>query len=172
MSRPLSVSFLLGLALAASPAWSADFQLNLRRVVEAPPGTGKIRREYERAQWNPSETAVIICDTWDLHHCLNAVRREKEMAPRADEFLKAARGKGMLIIHAPSECMKPYEGTPARKRAQEAPKATNLPKDIGQWCSKIPEEEKGKYPIDQSDGVPWMPTSGAVVPIQRVPSGL
>lgn len=102
--------------------------------------------------WETGKTAVIVCDMWDLHHCLNAVRREKEMAPRADDFLKAARGKGMLIIHAPSECMKPYEGTPGRKRAQEAPKASNLPKDIGQWCSKIPEEEKGKYPIDQSDG--------------------
>jgi hypothetical protein len=48
--------------------------------------------------------------------------------------------------------MKPYEGTPGRKRAQEAPKAGNLPKDIGQWCSNIPPEEQGKYPIDQSDG--------------------
>lgn len=102
--------------------------------------------------WDPAKTAVIVCDMWDLHHCLNAVRREKEMAPRAEAFLKAARDKGMLIIHAPSECMKPYEGTPGRKRAQEAPKASNLPKDIGQWCSKIPPEEQGKYPIDQSDG--------------------
>ena len=33
-----------------------------------------------------------------------------------------------------------------------APPAKNLPKDIGQWCTKIPSEEKGKYPIDQSDG--------------------
>ncbi len=102
--------------------------------------------------WDPKKTAVIVCDMWDLHHCLNAVRREKEMAPRADAFLKAARAKGMLIIHAPSDCMKPYEGTPGRKRAQEAPKASNLPRDIGQWCSKIPPEEQGKYPIDQSDG--------------------
>ena len=45
--------------------------------------------------------------------------------------------------------MAPYKDHPARKRAQAAPKAKNLPKDIGQWCSKIPSEEKGKYPIDQ-----------------------
>ena len=48
--------------------------------------------------------------------------------------------------------MEPYKDHPARKRAQAAPKAKNLPKDIDQWCRQIPAEEKGKYPIDQSDG--------------------
>ncbi len=33
-----------------------------------------------------------------------------------------------------------------------APKAANLPEHIGEWCNKIPAEEKGIYPIDQSDG--------------------
>ena len=45
--------------------------------------------------------------------------------------------------------------TPARSSAAErkdASTAKNLPKDIGVWCHKIPSEEKGKYPIDQSDG--------------------
>src|SRR5262249_36504497 len=39
-----------------------------------------------------------------------------------------------------------------RKRAEAAPKAANLPKDIGQWCYKIPSEEQGVYPLDQTDG--------------------
>jgi nicotinamidase-related amidase len=89
---------------------------------------------------------------WDLHHCLNAVRRETEMAPRANEFLVKCRDKGVLIIHAPSSCMTPYAGTPARKRAQSAPKAANLPNGIDGWCKSIPAEEKLKYPIDQTDG--------------------
>ena len=38
------------------------------------------------------------------------------------------------------------------KRAQAAPKAAKLPEHIGEWCNKIPAEEKGIYPIDQSDG--------------------
>lgn len=42
--------------------------------------------------------------------------------------------------------------TPARKRAQAAPAAADLPKEIDKWCHKIPAEEKGKYPIDQTDG--------------------
>ncbi len=27
-----------------------------------------------------------------------------------------------------------------------------MPQDIGSWCKQIPTEEKGRYPIDQSDG--------------------
>jgi nicotinamidase-related amidase len=89
---------------------------------------------------------------WDAHHCLNAVRREEEMVPRMNEVLEKARGRGVFIIHAPSSCMDAYKDHPARKRAQAAPKAKDLPKDIEKWCDKIPAEEKGKYPIDQSDG--------------------
>jgi len=48
--------------------------------------------------------------------------------------------------------MEPYKDHPARKRAQAAAKAKNLPKAIDEWCNRIPAEEKAKYPIDQSDG--------------------
>jgi nicotinamidase-related amidase len=108
--------------------------------------------ETRAATWPARKTAVIVCDMWDAHHCLNAVRREEEMVPRMDEFLKAARARGALIIHAPSSCMEPYKDHPARKRAQAAPRAANLPADIDKWCNKIPTEEKAIYPIDQSDG--------------------
>src|SRR6185312_15366587 len=85
-------------------------------------------------------------------HCLNAVRREKEMAPRMEKVLQEARRKGFLIIHAPSSCMDAYKDHPARKRALDTPRSTSLPAQIGQWCNQIPSEERGKYPIDQSDG--------------------
>ena len=32
--------------------------------------------------WEASQTAVIICDMWDSHHCYRAVRREEQMVPR------------------------------------------------------------------------------------------
>lgn len=102
--------------------------------------------------WEPQQSALIVCDVWDSHHCLNAVRRVEEMVPRMNQVLHAARSRGMLIIHAPSSCMAAYENHPARHRAQQAPKATNLPADIGEWCRQIPAEEKVIYPVDQSDG--------------------
>lgn len=101
--------------------------------------------------WNPTETCVIVCDMWDAHHCLNAVRRATEMAPRMDAFLKAARAKGALIIHAPSSCMEAYKDHSGRKLAMSAPAASNVPSDISQWCRHIPAEDGGAYPIDQSD---------------------
>ena len=113
-------------------------------------GTFAVREKIET--WSPSQTAIIVCDMWDAHHCLNAVRRETEMAPRLNEVLKAARNEGVLIIHAPSSCMDPYKDHPGRNLAQSAPTAKNLPAEIDQWCRHIPEEDKGKYPIDQTDG--------------------
>jgi lysophospholipase L1-like esterase len=58
----------------------------------------------------------------------------------------------VLIIHAPSGCMKAYDGTPARERAKSAPTAARLPDKIGEWCKQIPAEEQAIYPLDQSDG--------------------
>src|SRR5438552_17364238 len=88
--------------------------------------------------WQPKQTAIVVCDMWDSHHCLNAVRRVQELAPRMNQVLEKARGMGVFIIHAPSSCMEPYKDHPARKRAQDAPRASNVPKDIGQWCRSIP----------------------------------
>ena len=72
---------------------------------------------------DPRRTAIIICDMWDQHWCKGATERVGEMAPRMNEVIKAARAKGVFIIHSPSETMKFYEGTPQRKRAQDAPVA-------------------------------------------------
>jgi nicotinamidase-related amidase len=140
---------LLLLIAFAVPCMADDFKLTLRTRVEA---GSKYVIIPKQDTWPAKQTAVIVCDMWDAHHCLNAVRREGEMVPRVNEFLTRARGQGALIIHAPSECMAAYKDHPGRKRAQEAPAAKNLPKDISQWCNKIPAEGKGTYPIDQSDG--------------------
>jgi nicotinamidase-related amidase/type 1 glutamine amidotransferase len=104
-------------------------------------------------QWEPAKTALIVCDFWDSHHCANAVKRVNEMSPRMAEVVKQARDRGVLIIHAPSDCMKTYENHPARKRAMEAPAAANLPPKITNWLHwKDAAEEKEGYPIDASDG--------------------
>lgn len=102
--------------------------------------------------WAPKKTAVIVCDMWDRHHCPSAEKRVGELAPRMNALLGALRKQGVFVIHAPSSCMTPYQDHPARKRAQTAPAAAKLPVDIAKWCYKIPAEEKGKYPIDQTDG--------------------
>lgn len=144
---------LLGLAAFANLALAAPvLQLTLQKRVETKPGSGEFRVTATAEKWDAAKTAIIVCDMWDLHHCKNAVKREGELAPRMNDLLEKARAQGVFIIHAPSSCMKFYEGHPARERAKAAPKAANLPAEIGSWCKQIPAEEAGKYPIDQTDG--------------------
>jgi type 1 glutamine amidotransferase/nicotinamidase-related amidase len=150
-------ALLLLAALAAAPPGPARAEdsvllLQLRKRVETKPGSGRFHTVLQRASWDPKKTALIVCDMWDLHHCLNATRRVGEMAPRMNKLLVEARKRGVTIIHAPSSCMDTYKDHPARLRALKTPKAKDLPKDIGKWCHRIPAEEKGKYPIDQTDG--------------------
>lgn len=147
----MRIPILGALLFSASTVFAADsdFKLNLRSRTET---DGKFTVATKQQAWPTTKTAVIVCDMWDAHHCLNAVRREEELVPRMNEFLTKARNQGALIIHAPSSCMEPYKDHVARKRAQSAPAAKNLPKDISEWCKKIPAEEKGVYPIDQTDG--------------------
>jgi lysophospholipase L1-like esterase/nicotinamidase-related amidase len=139
---------LLALLLIVSGPLSAEETFLMVPQSRSPGG----KRLYTREHWLPSQSAIIVCDMWDQHPCKHAVTREAEMCPRMDQTLAKARSLGVLIIHAPSACMKAYEGTPARQRAQSAPTAPHLPEKIGEWCKQIPEEEAAIYPIDQTDG--------------------
>lgn len=142
----------LAVAGSASSSRADDvFELKLRKQTTDSQGLQRV--VYDSQTWKASETAVIVCDMWDAHHCLNAVRRVSEMAPRMSDLLHKARSRGATIIHAPSSCMEFYRGHPARTRAQTAPQAGNVPGDIGQWCHwKDEAEEDVGYPIDHSDG--------------------
>lgn len=139
---------LMSRAQESSPA----LPVKLQYQTETVPGSGRFHLRSREETWTPSETAIIVCDVWDYHHCLNAVRRLDEFAPRLNDVLTSARNWGMTIIHAPSDCMDAYADHPARQRAVAAPKAANRPHQIEQWCSQIPAEEQAVYPIDQSDG--------------------
>ena len=65
------------------------------------------------------ETAILICDMWDQHWSRGASERVNEMAPRMDGLIAAARAQGVHIIHAPSDTLSAYAGTPARQRMLE-----------------------------------------------------
>jgi len=140
------------LGIFASSSWATDLELNLRFQTETSEGSGRYHRLHRTENWQPSETAIIVCDVWDLHHCLNAVRRLEEFAPRLNKLLAEARKQGVTIIHSPSDCMDAYAEHAARKRAIDTPAASTQPKDIAAWCSRIPKEERAAYPIDQSGG--------------------
>jgi nicotinamidase-related amidase len=102
------------------------------------------------AEWPVARTAIIICDMWDTHTCAMSAQRVGLMAPRMNQVVSAARSLGVMIIHAPSDTMKFYEGTPWRERMRNAPKAAS-PFPIVSRCPRVPDEERN-FPIDDSAG--------------------
>ena len=137
---PISVSALAEVTL----------ELHIRQRPETVVGSTVAKSIEMPTKWNAGETAVVVCDMWDVHWCRGATARVAEMAPRMNEVLKILRAKGALVIHCPSGCMEFYKGTPQRRLARAAPVVvplrpleTSRPLDPG---------HESVLPIDDSDG--------------------
>jgi nicotinamidase-related amidase len=120
--------------------------LNLRARRRAKDGA----TSEQVLSWPVARTAIVICDMWDTHTCAMSAQRVGLMAPHMNQVMSAARSLGVMIIHAPSDTMKHYEGTPWRERMRNAPMAAS-PFPILARCPRIPEEERA-WPIDDSAG--------------------
>jgi nicotinamidase-related amidase len=145
----------LGLLSAAAVASSQTKEAALNRPKV--PGTlslharrrnGKVSETTLR--WEVAKTAIIICDMWDAHTCALSAQRVAALAPRMNQVVSTARSLGVMIIHAPSDTMKFYEGTPWRERMQRAPMAEGST-PILERCMREPLEERA-FPIDDSAG--------------------
>jgi nicotinamidase-related amidase len=111
---------------------------------------GSVRVSEKVLNWEVAKTAIIICDMWDTHTCSLSAQRVAAMAPRMNQVVSIARSLGVMIIHAPSDTMKFYEGTPQRLRMQRAPKASS-PTPILTRCPRDSAEERN-FPIDDTAG--------------------
>lgn len=132
------------------PAQAGKLKFNLRSKHETAQDSGRYHTTTESVEWDAKQTAIVVCDMWDKHWCPTATDRVGEMAPRMNKVIKAARKKGVLIIHCPSSTLDFYKNTPQRKLAMMAPKvATKVP--LQGWCHLVIDRE-GKLPIDDSDG--------------------
>ena len=127
-------------------------KLQLRYQQSTAPGATQFHRLTRAEDWEARATAVIVCDMWDSHHCVNAVRRVAELAPRMNNFVRELRDRGATVIHAPSGCVDAYKDHPARVRVQTVPLSKTFPSEIANWCDRIPNEEAAAYPVDQSAG--------------------
>jgi nicotinamidase-related amidase len=138
----VTLIMLLGVA---STAGAVEVRVTLRHQTkeENEDGPAGWRTVTTVTTLRAEETAIIICDMWDKHWSRGATERVAAMAPRMNEVVKAARSRGITIIHAPSETMDFYENTPARKRMIEAPHA-----DMPRLSPRIDLP----LPIDDSDG--------------------
>lgn len=141
-----------GLCQESPSATHEQLAFQLRTQQPVAPQSSQFHRLTNDQRWPAHQTAVIVCDMWDAHHCLNAVRRVNELAPRIDRFVSQLRSQGVTVIHAPSSCMAAYQDHPARHRSLSTPASKSFPPQIGDWCHSIPSEEAAVYPLDQSDG--------------------
>jgi nicotinamidase-related amidase len=152
---PVAVVVLAAVTLVPARSEPAGFTLNLRSRAAAP-GKEPVAPAERKADWDPKKTAIIVCDMWDHHWCKSAEARVVELAGPMNEMLKAARAKGVFVIHAPSTCTAFYKDTPQRKRAQTAPAAkTPVPLATSErWGTawNWPDgKREGVLPIDDSD---------------------
>ncbi len=142
----------------AAPNAEGLLELSLRRQLPGAEDRAFWRTIESPAAWKASETAVIVCDVWDLHHCRRAVERLEEFAPRIAKLCDTVRAAGGTVIHAPSDCMPEYASHPARERVLDLA-ARSLPAGFepppaakAAWCSGIGAESLDEYPLDQSLG--------------------
>jgi nicotinamidase-related amidase len=133
--------------IANRPKVPGKLRLNLRERREEPKGSGQFKVIERAVDWDVAETAIIVCDMWDDHHCKIAAQRVGVMAPRMNQVLTAARDRGVMIIFAPSETMNIYAGTLYRKRMEQAKPATP-PVPIARRCDRDPAGEPPTLPED------------------------
>ncbi|MFZ5830192.1 MAG: isochorismatase family protein [Planctomycetota bacterium] len=86
---------------------------------------------HKLVAWEPAKTAVLMLGMWDRHPSPEAQARIAAMAPRAAEFVSAARSQGALVVHVPYGRAAAYEGTPQRQLAERAP-ATKDPRPLSE----------------------------------------
>lgn len=88
------------------------------------------------------QAALVLCDVWDRHWCRAADERLAALLAPMNRLAGALREAGVLIVHAPSDTMTFYDGTPARQRALDVPAMEPPP---------LPHEDP-KLPIYHHDG--------------------
>ncbi len=68
--------------------------LDARSRLETSQDSGKFAVLYNRLEWNPAETAIIICDMWDKHWCEGATSRVGELATVINKVVSKGAGQG------------------------------------------------------------------------------
>jgi nicotinamidase-related amidase len=142
---------LAGIVAAAAPATilslqqstGGEIRLALRSRHQPFKGAGEWIETTFQQPLQPEQTALLICDMWDKHWCRGATARVNVLAERMAPVLAAARAKGIVVIHAPSDTMDFYKDAPQRQRMLALPRP--------ELRSSLPLTDP-PLPIDDSDG--------------------
>jgi nicotinamidase-related amidase len=143
MRLSAATAFLLLLTATATAAEPGTLDLALRARANPFKADDTWQLVEFRAAVPAAKTALVLCDVWDDHWCKPAAERCDVLAKRMGAAIPALKAKGVVIIHAPSDCMDFYKDHPARKHALAVPKA-EMPA-----ARKLPDPP---LPVDATDG--------------------
>ncbi len=148
--------------MVATAVRTLTLPLRRRRLVERD-GYWMWAPDEADVEWPAEKTALVLCDVWDRHTCRGAEERLEKLLPRMQEVVNALREAGALIVHAPSDTMPFYEGTPARQRALDVPPVEPppnveyvdppLPVDASDPCDTAPDHQHPKH--ERGMPYPW-----------------
>jgi nicotinamidase-related amidase len=124
---------------------AGKLRLNARHYVAE---DKKFFPTHSLLEWDVAETAILLIDVWDDIYCKSSRDRIDALIPKMNEVISAARGNGVMIIHAPSEVANYYHGLIPRIRMQRAKPATP-PIPILDW-DRFDSKREAPFPIDDS----------------------
>lgn len=139
----LCLAALLVLVVGGGASAGESLKLHLRTRVETFKGSGTWDEVLIEKEIPARLAAIVICDMWDNHWCSGAAKRCDQLAAKMDPVVKAARAKGVKVIHSPSDTMGFYAQWPQRQRMMAAQPA-QLPTAL--------QISEPALPIDDSDG--------------------
>src|SRR4029453_7960296 len=102
MRLPFSSAALIAAMVGGALCAQGDDSLLLPARHRVQTGAAEFAVRETTLRWDPHKPAMVICDMWDNHWCAAAAARVSQMAPRVNEAVKAARSRGVFIIHCPS----------------------------------------------------------------------
>lgn len=118
--------------------WVAPEKVNTD--LEAPVSGRPFTFVHKTMHWLPEKTALVIVDLWDQAQAPVIANRMDELAPGIDEVARAARAKGILIVHAPGGVTDYYTDSPQRARCRDA-----------EPVALVALGERPALPVDASD---------------------
>ncbi len=86
----LGVIVTLAIGCCVSTVCAEPLPMTLRYQVETSAQSGRYHRLTRDEAWDPAQTAIIVCDMWDAHHCYRAVQREMEFCSAAESDVDRA----------------------------------------------------------------------------------
>lgn len=154
--KRLCLTIYLSASLIAASGPFGPLLVTTRRQHMSTVGRQEWLQNNQRLSWEPTQTAIVVVDMWNVHWCASATTRVAELAVPMQEWVAAARARGVTIIWAPSDCTDFYKNSTARKNTLSL-SHVSLPATVPITAPSFPlnTETDGGCDTNCPMGSPW-----------------